>query len=422
MSTWLIPLNELSNAQREAVEVNAHEHRIIGGAPGSGKTQILLHRARHLLDQYGVDCSKLRIFIFTNVLRDYIQSALDLLNLPESCVSTFDAWCCDFHERNISRSLPWNHEEKTRDYARIREAVWQRLQRADNKKREYEFVLVDEAQDLQPVSFNILNAISRHVTVCIDHKQQIYDCGSSDSEVVQRLGLKRANVTLLETFRCSPYIIDLAGGFIPHAQERAAFIRQNRVAPAAEKETPLLYLAEDFDDERDRLIEVVKTRQAKGERIAILLPSKRQVFGFAKGLTESGLQVEIRKEVWRKEAELPPLDFTSDLPKLMTYHSAKGLTFDSVLLPRLVRGGFRRSTIPETNLLFVGTTRATKWVFLSAQQGKEMPAIQALWPLEAEGKLTIQTRQNRLRTSTGAAQAGRTQASPTRDEGIGDLL
>ena len=65
MSTWLVPRTDLSREQREAVELNTREHRIIGGAPGSGKTQILLHRARHLLDTTGADISRMRIKKFS---------------------------------------------------------------------------------------------------------------------------------------------------------------------------------------------------------------------------------------------------------------------------------------------------------------------------------------------------------------------
>jgi superfamily I DNA/RNA helicase len=420
MSIWLVPLTDLSPQQREAVTLNTREHQIIGGAPGSGKTQILLHRARHLLDEYGVDHSRLRIFIFTNVLRDYIQSALNLLKLSESCVSTFDAWCCDYYQQHISRSLPWNHEEKTRDYSTIRQGVWDRVRKLGSDQKPYEYVLVDEAQDLVPIAFDILKAIARHITVCIDHKQQIYDHGSSEFELVHRLGLKRSNFTLLSAFRCSPYVVELAARFIQDNEQRTAFVHQNRV-PITEREMPLLYVADDFDDERARLIEVVKTRQAKGEKIAILLPINRQVFGFATGLTEAGLEVEVRQESWRKDARFPPLDFNSELPKLITYHSAKGLTFDSVLLPRLVSGSFRRSSIPETNLLFVGATRATNWVFLSTQRGKELSIIKALGTLEPEGKLAIQTRKDRLSGSSAAPPA---QARPysQEQEGIGDLL
>ncbi len=416
MSTWLVPLSDLSREQRDAVELNAKEHRVVGGAPGSGKTQILLHRARHLLDTHGMDASRLRIFVFTNVLTDYIQSALGLLNLPVSCVSTLDKWCCDYYEANISRSLPWNKEEKTRDYSAIRKAV---LHKLTGGRPLYDFALVDEGQDLEPVHFDILKAIARHVTVCIDHNQQIYDHGSKEPEILGRFDLKRSNCTLLSAFRCSPYIVDLAARFLASEEQRVAFVRQNR-APMTERETPLLYVAGDFDEERTRLIEVVKTRQAKGEKIAILLPTKRQVYGFAMGLTEAGLQVEIRKE--GKAAKFPPLDFTSDLPKLLTYHSAKGLTFDSVLLPRLVTGTFGRSKTPETNLLFVGVTRATKWVFLSTQRGRELSAVEALRPLEREGKLTIQTRADRLRNGTTNAPAVLARTPSPELEGIGDLL
>jgi superfamily I DNA/RNA helicase len=422
VSTWLVPLNELDCKQREAVELNTREPWVIGGAPGSGKTQILLHRARHLLDEYGVDASRLRIFIFTNVLRDYIQSALDLLNLPSSCVSTIDAWCRDYYQQHVSHRLPWDHEAKTYNWQAIREGVWNRVRTLGDGQRPYEFVLVDEGQDLAPVSFDILKAVARHVTVCIDHKQQIYDHGTSEPDIVRRLGLKRSNFVMLKVFRCSPYIIELAARFIRDANERIPFIRQNQV-DMKEKELPLLYVADDADDERARLIDVAKTRQARGEHIAILLPTNRQVFGFARGLTDAGLEVEVRQESWRKDAPFPPLNFNSELPKLLTYHGAKGLTFDSVLLPRLVPGSFRRSTIPESNLLFVGSTRATRWVFLSTVQGKDLLNMEEMRGLEREGKLTIQTRRNRFGAAPPTTrQAPRATPPGPTGVGIGDLL
>jgi superfamily I DNA/RNA helicase len=421
MSTWLVPLNELSREQREAVELNTHEHRIIDGAPGSGKTQILLHRARHLLDMHRVDPSRLRIFIYTTVLRDYIRAALDLLNLPNSCVSTLDAWCCDYYQRHISRSLPWNSEENTRDYPRIREGVWNRVRALGGRERPYDCVLVDEGHDLAPIQFDILKAIAWHVTVCIDHKQQIYDQGTSEPEILQRLGLRRSNVTLLSAFRCSPYIVELAARFIRDANQRAAFILQNR-KDMSEKEQPLLYVADDFEDERARLIEEMKIRQSKGEHIGILLPKNAQVFSAAKGLTEAGLEVEIRQESWRREHRFPPLDFTSERPKLITYHSAKGLTFDSVLLPRLVPGSFRRATIPDTNLLFVGATRATRWVFMSTVQGRELLNMNEMRALERNGTLTIQTSRDSLRAKAPTSPAPQPTPAAKGEDGIGDLL
>jgi superfamily I DNA/RNA helicase len=218
----------------------------------------------------------------------------------------------------------------------------------------------------------------------------------------------------------SPYIVELAARFIPECEQRTAFIKQNKVPPT-EKETPLLYVADNFTDERARLIEVVKTRQARGEKIAILLPDNRRVFGFAKGLTEAGLEVEVRREGWRRNSPFPALNFSSDLPKVITYHSAKGLTFDAVLLPRLVHGFLPRATIPYTNLLFVGATRATQWVFLSTEQGKALLDMAQLRALAQEGKLTIQTPRDRFGRPTPARPE--VKSPPLQDEeGIGDLL
>lgn len=72
-----------------------------------------------------------------------------------------------------------------------------------------------------------------------------------------------------------------------------------------------------------------------GERLAILLPLPRQVFDFRKAMVKFGLEAEIQD---KGEA----LDFSSPAPKLLTYRSARRLTFDTVLLPCPVTGSFER--------------------------------------------------------------------------------
>jgi len=88
----------------------------------------------------------------------------------------------------------------------------------------------------------------------------------------------------------------------------------------------------DAQDEKEQLIDIVRIRLSKGEHIAILFPQQRQAFGYATALKEAGIEVENPKE----------LDFASDKPKRMPYHSAKGLTFDTVVMPRLVEPAFGR--------------------------------------------------------------------------------
>jgi superfamily I DNA/RNA helicase len=180
-------------------------------------------------------------------------------------------------------------------------------------------------------------------------------------------------LTLLDAFRCCPYIVQVAAEFISEAAERAAFLNQARTAQT-ELQTPLFYEAEDFDDEKERLIEIIRERQVVDRSIAILFHLKKQVWGFAKALREAGLEVE----TWdRRDGSV--LDFASGLPKVLTLHSAKGLTFDTVIMPRLVEMSFRRvSDARREKLLYVGITRATKWVYLSTVDGDAISELARL--------------------------------------------
>jgi superfamily I DNA/RNA helicase len=380
MPIWLIPRDELTPEQLRAIELSPNEHRVVFGAPGSGKTQVLLYRARYLMDTWKVDPERFRIFVFTNVLKNYIRAAVHLLNLPENCVMGFDKWCMDYYRAHIPGPLPMI--DGVPNFSEIRQRVLEKLTRSRSPVPMFDFVLVDEGQDLDGNSFDILRAVARHLTVCIDHKQQIYERGSTKQDILKRLGLNQVNMSLLESFRCCPFIVKLSARLIDDAKEREAYLNQSRTFQT-EKETPLLYLASDFEDEKRRLIEILRVRTLnQDESIAILLPTKRKVYGFAQGIREAGIEVETPKE----------MKFTNNLPKIMPYPSAKGLTFDTVLMPRLVQSSFSQIDASRVlRLLFVGITRATKWVYLSACQGQEITVLERLNSLAAESAMTIQT-------------------------------
>jgi superfamily I DNA/RNA helicase len=381
---WLVPWSDLTPDQQRAAQLNPNEHRVIFGAPGAGKTMILLHRAAILMQERSIPAERVRIFVFTKVLKDYIRSALGYLNIPEDNVSTFASWCLSFHQANIGK-IPWSGGP---DFEKIQAAVHGHLQATPPAVKPFDVVLVDEGQDLDRQAFEILRAISHHITVCMDHKQQIYDGGSDEMQILRTLGLRKRNMSLLEAYRCTPYIVQIASSFIASAEERDNYMRQTRVAQS-EKETPLFYLARDFEDEKRRLVEIVKVRQSKGERIAILFGLQRQVAGFAKGLRELGLEVETPANFKGKDEGL---DFNSDLPKLMPFHSAKGLTFDTVLMPRLNAKSFGQFSGERIErLLFVGITRATKWIYLSSDNLESLRFLeQRVQELSKAGHLSVQ--------------------------------
>jgi superfamily I DNA/RNA helicase len=384
--SWLIPREQLTAEQIRAAELAATEHRLIIGGPGSGKTQVLLHRAAFLRDRWHTNPDRFQIFVFTNVLKTYIRSALGLLDIPESSVSTFDSWCRDYHRRHIgpepTRTATSKRfgGRKEPDFPAIRRAVAEWVAKT-RPPAMYDFVLVDEGQDLDEYAFRLLCAVSKHVTVCIDRKQQIFEQGADEAAILKQLGLRKRNLALLDALRRSPYVVAVAAALVADPEEGRDLKSQTRT-PTIERETPIVYFARDFDDERRRLIELIQIRQRRGDRVAVLLPQRRQVAGFAKGLADAGLTVESQDNV----------DFTSDAPKLLTYHSAKGLTFDTVLMPRLVPRSFPELSRDRIErLLFVGVSRATKWAYFSTVGNQEVQALDKILSLESSGQVTVQS-------------------------------
>jgi superfamily I DNA/RNA helicase len=391
MGTWLLPRTDLTPDQLRAVELPPTEHRVVMGLPGSGKTQVLVHRAVYLREYFHVPADGFRIFIFNNVLKDYIRSGLDLLNLPEASVCTFDGWCTDVYRQHVSRRLPWNAGARRPDFAHIREAVLKLVSVPNRGGVHLDFALVDEGQDLAATSFAIVQRVAKHVTVFADHLQQVYNEGADEGAILTTFGLSRRNISLLGAYRNSPDVAQLAACFIGESEKRQQYLQQT-ANNRSERERPLFYSAASAKDEVDRLAEVVRQRQMLNQRVGIIVPQNDLVYGLAEGLAERGVTVEVAVASGAKTRARHLLaDFGSMLPKIATYHQAKGLTFDCVLLPRLTDHAFWRFSSEERRrLLFVGIARATQWAYLSIPEGKGMAELSPLYEAEANRHLTVQ--------------------------------
>lgn len=402
MSGWLVPRASLTAEQLRAVEMPADRHRVLSGGPGSGKTLVLLHRARHLADTLRVPDGRFFVLVYTNALSSFLRASLADLGIPESAVRTFDDWCAGHYERQVSPRRPFRSNGRTPDFAAIRAAVLAEVRSHPRREPLYDFVLVDEGQDLEAGVFETLAAVSAHVTVALDPRQQIYEGGAREAEILSALGIPSRSVSFLESWRCSPFVSSLAARFVRGENEREAFLLQAR-STRGEREKPLLYLAAGGVDELGRLAEVARARLLRGERVAVLLPSRRLVHRFASGLHGLGVPVEVAHRHGEEGSPFPALDFASELVKVMPFHSAKGLTFDSVLLPRLRADDFHpRGDASLRRLLFVGITRATAWVYLATRESDPLPLLVEAGLLSGLPDLVVQS----FATHPAAPQAG----------------
>ena len=366
--TWLIPREDLSDVQIRAVEMDMKSHRVVLGSPGAGKSMVVLHRTRNLLDTHSVSPTRCRVFAFTNSLKDYMQSAVSDLRIQDEVVTTFDHWCREFYTQYVNPRLPW--KKRAPDFDAIRKAVLEYVKH----NRCYELIdvaIVDEGQDLDIRAYEILKTVAKHVTVFMDHKQQVFDGGSHLADVLDTLGTDRKNTTMLGTYRCSPYIADVAMAFIQDRREQSQFREQVRTTNDGSRQMPGLYIAENNQDELENLIETLQIRIGRDKTCGILMPTRRLVYGYAQALRAAGLDVEVPPRPGKRKNDddaLSTHDFSTKRPKLMAYPSAKGLTFDDVLMPFMSLDRFPNFDIDLLRRwIFVGITRATDWVYFSGQ-------------------------------------------------------
>jgi superfamily I DNA/RNA helicase len=394
MSNWLVSRDELTVEQVGSVELPMGENRLISGGPGSGKTLVLAHRAQHFMEDLGVEPERLRIFVYTKTLAAYIRGGLSELQIPNECISTFDSWCYEIFREHVHGVNSWDPVEKRPRFDIVRAEVL-KLFESGRLRTMFDVVLVDEAQDLSVDAFRILRRAAQHVTICLDRKQRIYDEGVEDEQIRYLLGIKRTNISLLQTFRCSPYIVALAAAFLDDPEASRQFQKQTQTTQG-DRETPVLYSCPDSEVERAKLIELVALRAQRGGRIGLLFPQRRQAWGYAKALREAGLHVEEGKEV----------DFETDAPKAMTIASAKGLTFDSVIVPRLNKAGF--GPVDEEKIermLFMAATRATDWVaFMTSRD--DLGLESRLAALAKDRKVRIDTGEGRINTYRPSSTSG----------------
>lgn len=361
----------LSAQQQRAVGLPTNRHQVVVGGPGSGKSLVLLHRATRLVEN-GIPADRIQIVTYTNALEQYLRSGATQIGLPKDCVTTYDSLISNYFTRLIGGKFP-KTAEGDRDYDETRRMVGERV--TARPRRDFDAVLVDEGQDLGAADFATLRGLSEHVTVVMDSRQRLYDRGSTAAEICSALGIPYAEVNLLDGFRCSRSVIEVAAAVADDPKDRERLL--NSVSAPGANSSSVLLLTDDREKLDEVFIDTLRSRMSAGDSCCVLVGTNRWAFGVANSLRAAGIDVQGPRP--------SSLDLSSPAVPVMTLHSAKGLTFDSVFLPRLVESAFGSQPAGErrTALLFVAATRATKFLFLGAAGSRPLPELRRLEGISA---------------------------------------
>ena len=105
-----------------------------------------------------------------------------------------------------------------------------------------------------------------------------------------------------------------------------------RIYQSKEKSIPYIVSCPTFDSQIKKMAAVIVKNKLKN--VGIFLPSNEGVLKVFELLTDLEIECEFKYSKKRDyESCRDTLDFKTKLPKIMTYHSAKGLQFETVFLP-----------------------------------------------------------------------------------------
>jgi hypothetical protein len=362
-------------------------HRILYGVAGSGKTIILITRAR-LVAQASPD-KRILLVCYNKHLSSWLTERLS--DLPNVTVSTFHGMC----GRN---GAPFRKVESDQETG---ERLLSHLQGGSIDARAYDAVLVDEAQDFEPVWFSCLLAMMKDpengdLLIVADGAQGIY----RRSKIAwSHLGIRARGRTssvrydLDQNYRNSTEILTLAETFASRTgadEDGDDGIQAARVDPRrcmrSTGASPVLFFEPGREKELRRAVFVVRqllqgtwNGRAIGPltpgEIAILYPSafdeeKARLSKLSDTLfTELGIDAEWLGGESRRSNNDSPL-------KIQTIHSSKGLQYRAVIIlwaDKLPRKNYQATETAESEsldrrLLYVGMTRAESFLALIASR------------------------------------------------------
>lgn len=337
-------------------------HRVIRGVAGSGKTIILICRAKYLMEAHKdwnilVLCynKTLAAFLRESICKDGNQSNMEIIHMH--------GWINKI-SRELNLPIARYDKDVTSNISKITDGMLEGL-------KKYDAILIDEGQDLEEkwlkfIVKNLRNPEHSHLLLTSDGAQNLY----SRKYTLKSVGIKAVGRTVImrENYRNTKEILNFANGILldnntkkNNNEEENDFI----IEPKSILRTgnvPNVIQQKIFQDEVDniisQIIELNKSGIKYGE-IAVLYPySKYLKTEYVKIIEENFKDKSIPYLCINKAVNKANFRLDRNEVKISTIYSAKGLDFKVVFICG-INEGLMKNYEESKKLLYVGMTRAT---------------------------------------------------------------
>ena len=287
-SDWDVTEETMDDDQLDLIEYTDDKSMLVAGCAGSGKSVIAMHKAEQL-HQKGKDVI---LIAYTRSLSRFMKNG--------KADSSFRF----FHH------YYWKYKLK--------------MPKAD-------YIIVDEIQDFTKEEIQeFISAARMHFFFFGDTAQSIYrQYGKQTMTIAQIAKMTGLNtLQLFNNYRLPRPVAKITQNYVGvDVQEYKEKVYQN-------KETELPHFVH-FESEQLQIEALIKlAKDNEGRNIGILLPNNPEVIRISEEFQLNNIDCEFKYNKGENDFDyVDNLDFNTTLPKIMTYHSAKGLQFDMVILP-----------------------------------------------------------------------------------------
>lgn len=299
--------NSMDDDQLDLIEYTNDKSMLVAGCAGSGKSIIAMHKAEQLYAK-GEDVI---LIAYTKSLNDFMR-----VGKPDTSFRFY------YHYQWKKMNMP----------------------KAD-------YIIVDEIQDFTHEEIQeFIYATKKCFLFFGDTAQSIYrQYGKQTMTIAQISEMTGLNtLQLFNNYRLPRPVAKITQNYVgvdvPEYKEK--------VYQSKETELPRFVHTKTLEEEFSNITQIVA--QHPNKSIGILYHSNEAVLQMNKQMIDRGIQCEFKyNDTDGEKHNVSNLNFKTLVPKIMTYHSAKGLQFDIVILPQY-NGAF---DVESKKALYVAMTR-----------------------------------------------------------------
>lgn len=320
LKAFNVEKESMDDEQLDLIGDTIDKSMIVAGCAGSGKSVIAMYKAQQILDSKG----DVILIAYTKSLNRYMRQGKDN-NLEGRFY---------YHWQWVNQGMP-----------------------------QADYIIVDEIQDFEKEEImQFINAAKKCFFFFGDTAQSIYRAFGKETLTIDQIssmtGIKVSR--LYNNYRLPKPIAKITQGYLG-LTENEDKVREYSESLYLSKESalPIFIECESKQEQIERIMSIINNN--KYRNVGILVPENEMVLEIMTAFTIAKFACEFKYNAGYNDSQnKDTLNFKSECPKLMTYHSAKGLQFETVILP-YYKGA---ENSDERKSLYVAMTRTYRNLYV----------------------------------------------------------